>query len=70
MRPGVRSARRPGGTTAASAVKPRSTGGRQRMASAVVLTSRASIFLPTYSGVRPTMSPARNIATMANNSIP
>ena len=28
------------------------------------LTSLASIFLPRYSGVRPTISPARNTATM------
>ena len=36
----------------------------------VILTSSAWIFLPTYSGVRPTMSPPRNTVTMQNNSIP
>ena len=30
----------------------------------------ASIFLPRYSGVRPTISPAMNTATMANTSMP
>ena len=29
-----------------------------------ILTSFASIFLPRYSGVRPTISPAMNTATM------
>ena len=32
------------------------------MASMAILTSLASIFLPTYSGVRPTMRPATKIA--------
>ncbi len=36
----------------------------------VNFTSRASIFLPTYSGVRPTIRPARKIARMANSSMP
>ena len=36
----------------------------------VILTSRASSFLPTYSGVLPTMSPATNMATMTNSSMP
>ncbi len=34
------------------------------MATMASLTSRASTFLPRYSGVRPTISPARNTATM------
>ena len=34
------------------------------------LISRASIFLPRYSGVRPTISPATKTATMTNISIP
>ena len=34
------------------------------------LTSRASIFLPRYSGVRPTISPAMNTARRTNSSIP
>jgi len=32
------------------------------MASMAILTSLASIFLPTYSGVRPTISPATKMA--------
>ena len=33
-------------------------------------TSRASIFLPRYSGVRPTIRPAMNTVRIANRSIP
>ena len=36
----------------------------------VIFISRASIFLPTYSGVRPTIRPAMNTAMMANSSMP
>ena len=57
-------------TTAASAVKPRIDSGRMRMASIAILTSFASIFLPRYSGVRPTISPATNTATIAKSSMP
>ena len=40
------------------------------MASIAILTSLASIFLPTYSGVRPTIRPATKIARMTNSSMP
>ena len=40
------------------------------MASMAILTSFASIFLPTYSGVRPTISPATNTEMMTNSSMP
>ena len=40
------------------------------MASMAILTSLASIFLPTYSGVRPTIRPATNTARMTNSSMP
>ena len=40
------------------------------MASIAILTSLASIFLPTYSGVRPTISPATKIETTTNSSMP
>ncbi|MEY9757283.1 hypothetical protein ABIE73_004678 [Bradyrhizobium yuanmingense] len=40
------------------------------MASIAILTSRASIFLPTYSGVRPTIRPATKIARTTNSSMP
>ena len=39
-------------------------------ASIIILTSFCSIFLPRYSGVRPTISPAMNTASMANSSMP
>ena len=44
--------------------------GSDRIASIAILTSRASIFLPTYSGVRPTISPAMKIATSTKISMP
>ena len=40
------------------------------MASIAIFTSLASSFLPRYSGVRPTISPATNIAMMTNSSMP
>src|SRR5882724_4838854 len=40
------------------------------MASMAILTSFASIFLPTYSGVRPTIRPATKIDRMTNSSMP
>ena len=41
-----------------------------RKASTASLTSRASIFLPRYSGVRPTISPAMNTVSTTNSSMP
>jgi hypothetical protein len=35
-----------------------------------ILTSKASIFLPRYSGVRPTIRPAMKTVRMAKTSIP
>ena len=46
------------------------TAGGIRMTSDAIFISNASIFLPRYSGVRPTISPATNTATMANTSMP
>ena len=43
--------------------------GINRMSEAIFI-SWASIFLPRYSGVRPTINPATNTATMTNASIP
>ena len=40
------------------------------MASIAILTSFASIFLPRYSGVRPTIRPATNMAMMTISSMP
>ena len=45
-------------------------GGGIRMTSDAIFISNASIFLPRYSGVRPTISPATNTATMAKISMP
>ena len=42
----------------------------QRITSDAIFISKASIFLPRYSGVRPTMSPATNTAMMAKTSMP
>ena len=60
----------PGSTTTAIAVKTRIESGRHKMASIVILTSLASSFFPRYSGVRPTISPATNSATIANRRMP
>ena len=70
MRPEVARPARPGSITAATAVRPRITAGTQSSAKTVILTSVASIFLPTYSGVRPIMRPATNTVTMQYSSIP
>ena len=40
------------------------------MINEAIFISKASIFLPKYSGVRPTISPATNTAIIANTSIP
>ena len=40
------------------------------MAIAAQVTSRLPSFLPRYSGVRPTIRPARNIAMIAITRIP
>src|SRR5580693_854891 len=58
------------GTIIATAVQPRYISGRTRMASIAIFTSLASIFLPTYSGVRPTIRPATKIEMMTNSSMP
>ena len=40
-----------------------------RIAIEVIFISKASIFLPRYSGVRPIIRPAMNTPTMANTSM-
>ena len=54
----------------AAPAKPRMEAARIREATMHSFISRASIFLPRYSGVRPTMSPATNTAMMAITSMP
>ncbi len=53
-----------------TAVKPRIDSGRISTASMAYLISRASTFLPRYSGVRPTISPATKTAISAMTSMP
>src|ERR1017187_9170860 len=52
------------------AENPRIVNASTRTASIIILTSFCSIFLPRYSGVRPTIKPAMNTAKTANISIP
>ena len=52
------------------AEKPRMESGRISTASIANFISRPSIFLPINSGVRPTMSPAINTASITNSSMP
>ena len=68
--PGLFIAATADGTSIATAVQPRYISGRTRMASIAIFTSLASIFLPTYSGVRPTIRPATKIEMMTNSSMP
>ena len=52
----------------ATAVSSSTTSGAARVPMARSLTSRASMRLPRNSGVRPTISPARNTASRARSS--
>ena len=56
--------------TTAIAAGSRITAGKIRMKSIASFISRPSIFLPKYSGVRPTISPAMNTDSTAITSIP
>ncbi len=60
----------PASVTRAIAVPPRMHSGRISTASIASLISRACTFLPRYSGVRPTISPATNTASRANTRMP
>src|SRR6266542_2540822 len=60
----------PCGSTDDAAENPRITTVRTRIESMASLTSCASIFLPRYSGVRPTMSPAMKIESTMKTKIP
>ena len=60
----------PASSTAAIPVSTSTSAGMTRMARPASLTSRAWIFLPSHSGVRPTISPAMNTARSTNTSIP
>ena len=58
------------GDTTEMPVSTRIVSGKISTASIAIWTSKASIFLPRYSGVRPTIRPAMNTARMTNTSIP
>ena len=60
----------PACTTLASADNPRAVTQKYSTASMASFISRPSIFLPRYSGVRPTMRPAMNTARIAKTSRP
>ena len=60
----------PPGLTTAMAVPIVTMAGGKRMTSEAIFISYASIFLPRYSGVRPTMSPATKTAMIAKTSMP
>jgi hypothetical protein len=57
-------------TTSATAVPTSTSSGVTRMAIDVIFISNTSIFLPRYSGVRPTISPATKIAITTKISMP
>ena len=67
--PGLRGPALPAGASVEIAVMPRISPASTRMASEAIRTSRDSIFLPMYSGVRPTIRPAMNTEMMANTSM-
>ena len=52
------------------AVKTRMLAAVAMSASIAIFTSFCSIFLPMYSGVRPTISPAMNTARIAYSRMP
>src|SRR5262249_40284314 len=56
--------------TDATALNPRMHTVVARMASIAIFTSLDSIFLPMYSGVRPTIRPAMKTATTAYSKMP
>jgi hypothetical protein len=58
----------PTSSTAAIPVRTSTTAGMTRMARPASLTSRAWTFLPSHSGVRPTIRPATNTASSTNTS--
>jgi hypothetical protein len=60
----------PSANTRQIEVPPRMQSGRISTASIASFTSFACTFLPRYSGVRPTISPATNTASSANTTMP
>jgi hypothetical protein len=68
--PGLKTDASPSGETTATAVSTSTSVGTKRAPTAANLISRASIFLPKYSGVRPTISPATKTAIRIEKSSP
>ena len=60
----------PGSTSTAMAVPTSTTSGGSRIATEAIFISKASIFLPRYSGVRPIIRPATNTAISTNMIMP
>jgi DNA-binding NarL/FixJ family response regulator len=60
----------PLGVTTAAAVPSNTTVRGTKIPIDAIFISKISIFLPRYSGVRPTINPAKNTATMTNRIIP
>ena len=60
----------PAAAITAMAVPTSTSSGVTRMAMDTIFISKASIFLPRYSGVRPIIRPAMNTAMTANTSMP
>ena len=61
---------RPSALITATAVPTSTSSGVTRIAIEIIFMSKASIFLPRYSGVRPIIRPAMNTAMMAKTSMP
>ena len=72
MRTGIRDAEDDPrfGIISETAVNPRIDSGKMSTYSIAIFTSYASIFLPRYSGVRPTISPAMNTDSTTKISMP
>ncbi len=68
--PGLSTPAWPAATDTASAVPPSTSSGVARMTMETIFMSKASIFLPRYSGVRPIISPAMKTPRMAKASMP
>ena len=60
--PGLKTEARPAGVTIATAVMTSTIVGTNSAPMAAYFISRASIFFPSHSGVRPTISPATKTA--------
>ena len=60
----------PNGDTIATPVSPRTIRQKMSTVSIAIFTSYASIFLPRYSGVRPTINPAMKTDRIMKTTMP